>query len=257
MYNKANILKILKEEPTFDNSLLLTIIPIVPLSLCDIAENNFKSTILPSRGKILGLFENALGIHITPSDRKRIVKIIFGEDHNLECNKNGFASILQKHVKIVFSKKYPKHSRYFDFSKKLDYDKYDNIKNFNGSSYDISLIPLISGSLLGKINFTGNREDQKGLSIPELLTYINGNTGITLNTDQNIIFDSNKLAIFASKIFKREYVEYYEDIKIEISTSNILGDILKERINIPEFALYLGNSEGWIDATLENTQYAR
>ena len=252
MYNTTNILKLLKNEPTFDNSLLLNIIPIVPLSLCDIAENNFKSTILPSRGKILGLFENALGIHITPSDRKRIVNNIFGKDHNLEDTGNGFTSILQNHIKMVFPKKEPKHSRYFDFSKKLDYDKYDNITNLKGSSYDISLIPLISGSLLGKIAFTGNKKDKNGLSVVELLEYINGNNDITLNTDQEILFNSGKLAIFTSKIFKREYIEYFEDINIEILTSDILGDILKECINIPEFPLYLGNSEGWIDATLEN-----
>ena len=73
-------LNLLSAAPKFECKLKLHIDPIVPLSLCDRPGHTYVSSVLPSRGKIYGLLENALGCHYHIDVRRYILNRLFGED---------------------------------------------------------------------------------------------------------------------------------------------------------------------------------
>ena len=256
--NDFNI-NFLKSDPIFDCTLRLTIDPLVPLSLCDEPGRSYVSTILPSRGKIYGLMENALGCHYHPNVRKYILNLLFGKNYKkvLEDTRNGYVSILQKHVKVDPQRKIPKHTRFFDYGTRHVFEEDSLIRNLAGvGSYDVSLIPIAQAIRQKRLKFDGSASakwNPKNTSeIPnmqELLDIIDED-GEEVNIHFKLITDG-RMPMFNSSPYKREFIQFEEDFSFDISTSKELADVLMEAINVPKYPLYLGNNEGFVDLELD------
>jgi len=103
-------------DPTFEESRLLTIKPLAPLSVCNDPNGvYYKSSFKPSVFKLMGLLENIIGIHISLSQRLEIVKNLKRDLRTKFYKTNGsevrssaasslFFPLIQKHVEIEFSK---------------------------------------------------------------------------------------------------------------------------------------------------------
>lgn len=263
----------LAQPPDFSVQSRLVIRALAPLSLVDSQPGTyFRSALEPSNSMLYGMLENALGWHLPLKDRKDALKELRKQAkrthkaHKAEdwlAGKNdvdsgsGYQSLLQHHLKIEPLSLPDMEVTYDDlWSMQLS----DNSISFVGGSrnYTYGLESLLNLSKtedetqpLNKktkkypsvVSF-GDRKEFVRLSLEEL-RQINSATQIhvsSLNPHYPLFYSSPRTRGFVVPAGPYEY---------NLTTSPQLSIQLTEALKNPAAPLYLGTSEGWVEAQLE------
>jgi CRISPR-associated protein Cas5 len=233
-------LSILRAMPEYSTRALLSVEALAPLSLvAKMPGKYYRSQPEPTDGMLLAMLENALGWHIAVKEREVLLKTL-AKRHKKAAEKSGvgFGSILQWHVRIA--------SRFIP-----DAMHYDDLwaQHLRGSSfpdgsrnYDSSMIPLMNAKRGGHIT-TGDTADAK--RDPELIHHFKSGDKI------NIALLRPHFPQYYASPTPREYIVPNGAYRYTIETSPGLANLLANAIEQPAAPLYLGTSEGWVDANWE------
>jgi len=233
-------LAFLKQPPEFSASALLQVDALAPLSMVvKMPGKYYRSQPEPSDGMLLAMLENALGWHISNKERDTLLKLL-AKRHKQTAERSGvgFGSILQWHLRIA-SRQIP------------DVMHYDDLwaQHLRGSSfpdgsrnYDAAMIPLMNAKRGGDIT-TGDTADAK--RDPELLHDFKSGDKI------NIALLRPHFPQYYASPTPREYIVPDGSYRYRIETSPALAELISSAILNPAAPLYLGTSEGWVDANWE------
>lgn len=212
-------LSVLKTAPDFAAKGLLTVEALAPLSLVvKMPGKYYRSQPQPSEMMLLAMLENALGWHIAEVERNQLLRRL-GARHQSPVQKSnvGFGSLLQWHVRFVF-KHIPASMHYDDlWSQHL---KHSDERHINGArNHDASAIgPMNEALRTGMMNVKELR--------PRFPQYYVSPT-------------------------PREFIVPDGPFRYRIETSPALAELLSQALERPDAPLYLGSSEGWVEATWE------
>jgi CRISPR-associated protein Cas5 len=242
-----NDVRLLLEPPNFDSTNVLTIEPLMPLSLVVQMPGKFyRSQSEPSSIMIHGMLENALGWHFNEGERKEILKAIT-KRHKITTpameSGVGFQSVLQYHIRIGIGLKESEQSllRYNDYwSQHL---RTGGLEFFGGSrGYDARIIPLANAVIAKDISVT----DSGGRREEEAVTEFKTGDKINLTALRSYF------PRYYVSPTRREYIVPRYAYLYRIETSPHLADILSTALENPEAPLYLGSNEGWVEATWQS-----
>lgn len=232
-------LSILQKIPELDAKAKLTIEPLAPLSMVsDLPGSFYKALNSPNKKMLCGLFENLMGWHLDVADRSAIQKDLINlrkrQKLNYDKPQNGstYIPLLYEFFEIEMTT-VPPVNYYNDLWSKA-YRRADTIKHLGGVRYMDGHFIKNWSSLKSKI------EDDKGISSKEKNNQL----------DNRFKDHIGKFATYYSSPTSREYVDFQEPLEITIKTDkHLLDKIIKCVSN--NNAMYLGNSEGWINLKIQ------
>ncbi|MFL6210907.1 MAG: type I-PGING CRISPR-associated protein Cas5p [Pyrinomonadaceae bacterium] len=236
-------LSLLLEPPDFSARAMLIVDALAPLSMVtSMPGKYYRSQPEPTDAMLYGLLENALGWHISDSERKVLIKKLerkFGV--KTMATGVGYANLLQLHVRFVVR----------SLPALLHFD-------------DLWAQHLKGGSFLD-----GSRNYDKRV-IPLMNAYRDRDkTGVTISDRANASKDSEKLNEFKNgeqihvNVVRRYFPQYYASptpreyvipqgaYKYMIETSTELAQMLAAAFDNPAAPLYLGSNDGWVEAVWE------
>ncbi|RYX83620.1 type I-PGING CRISPR-associated protein Cas5p [bacterium] len=236
-------LTFLREKPDFSARARLKVEALAPLSMVvKMPGKYYRSQSVPSDIMLWAMLENALGWHIAEIERKKLLDEL-KKRHKSEAPLSGvkFGSLLSWHVRFVGPHFEPPMLRYDDL-----WSQHLRGSSFPGGSrnYDQSAIPLM------------NAERGKRVTFSEKTTARKDDAVIREFSDAD---DINLSALrpyfpqYYTSPTPREYVEPEMAYSFALETSPSLLQMLQDALSSPAAPLYLGASEGWVDATLEVT----
>ena len=213
-------LSLLKTPPDFSAHGVLTVEALAPLSLvAKMPGKYYRSQPQPSETMLLAMLENALGWHVGEKERNPLLKRL-EKRHKSPAQKSnvGFGSLLQWHVRFAV-KQIPASMHYDDlWSQHL---KHGDERHINGArNHDASAIgPMNEALRTGKMDVKAMR--------PLFPQYYVSPT-------------------------PREYIVPDGPFRYRVETNRTLAELLNAALTAPEAPLYLGASEGWVEANWED-----
>lgn len=239
-------LSFLRSTPEFSSRALLSVDALAPLSLvAKMPGKYYRSQPEPTDGMLLAMLENALGWHISVKERDALLKFL-AKRHKRAAERSGvgFGSVLQWHVRIA-NRHIPDAMHFDDLWAQHLHSKGTN---FVGGSrnYDKAAIPLMNAAAdkTRKITFSDGGEGKTNRD-SRLLQEPENNTVVHVNLVRPLFPQ-----YFVSPT-PREYIVPDGVYKYKIETSPALAALLGEAIVKPAAPLYLGASEGWVEANWE------
>ncbi len=239
--NSALDLSFLREHPTFSSRAVLRVEALAPLSMVvKMPGKYYRSQSHPSDIMLWAMLENALGWHIAEVERKKLLDDL-KKRHKTEAPLSGvkFGSLLSWHVRFVGPQFVPEMLRYDDYWTQL---LKSSAFHQNSRNYDASAIPLMNAKKGGELSVS---DGAKALKDPERLR----------NFDKGDLVHLNVLRPHFAQYYPsptpREYVEPCMAYQIALETSPPILKMLGNALEDPAAPLYLGASEGWVDASLE------
>jgi len=238
-------LKILEEDADLTVKAKLIIEPLAPLSMVsDLPGSFYKTLKSPSKKMLCGLFENLLGWHIDIADRKEIqkdlVKVrqkgIKDKDEKksiktqIEDHQHGstYIPLLMEYFEIE-TVTVPSMIFYNDLWSKA-YRRADADVHPKGTiNISFELVPE-------KRDRKRDDKKPKQIAATELLDIFKNNLG--------------KFPIYYSTPTSREYLELKSASEIILYLDSKLYELITFSLETNN-CLYLGNSEGWINLTIE------
>ena len=214
-----NIFTFLRENPIFDQKVILKIQALSPLSFVSSTPGDiYHSANKPSEHMIWGMLENAIGLHLTDKERKNknnpYVKYI-RKNKELNSSNSGYISLLQHHVKIIEIRE-PYIERYVDLF----------CQHLRGSDERHT-----KGSRFFDWHYVSHYLDAKTKA---------GSKKYLKYFPQYYISQA-----------KREYLIPRGAYEVHIQTSMKLVGCIEQALHFPAAPLYLGNSDGWIEVECE------
>lgn len=236
-------LSFLHQSPDFSASATLKVEALAPLSMVvKMPGKYYRSQGVPSDIMLWAMLENALGWHIAEVERKKLLGEL-KKRHKSEAPLSGvkFGSLLSWHVRFVGPTFEPELLRYDDYwTQHLKSSAFHQ----NSRNYDASAIPLM------------NAKKGKRLTVGD---------GSKPNKDPQSLYDFKEGDLIHLDVLRphfaqyypsptaREYVEPCMAYSFALQTSPFLLGQLQAALDDPAAPLYLGASEGWVDAILEVT----
>ncbi|HEX9997506.1 MAG TPA: hypothetical protein VGB45_10210 [Abditibacterium sp.] len=234
-------LSFLSEKPDFSARAQLKVQALAPLSLVvKMPGKYYRSQSVPSDIMLWAMLENALGWHIAEVERKKLLDEL-KKRHKIEAPLSGvkFGSLLSWHVRFIGPPFVPEMLRYDDYWTQL---LKSSAFHQNSRNYDASAIPLMNAKKGGELSVS---DGAKALKDPNRLREFEKGDLIHLNTLRP------HFAQYYPSPTPREYVEPCMAYQFALETSPLLLQHLQSALDDPAAPLYLGASEGWVDATLE------
>lgn len=224
------------DKPDFSTSAILTIEAMAPLSMVSsLPGSYFRSQPYPTEMMMLGLFENALGLHLVDELREELRK-----KHKFQWrrSRSRFQSILQNHIRFSGSRILPAVMHYDD----LWAQHLRNAAFISGSrTYDWRVIPAL------------NADRQKDISIAERAGYSKESKKVT-EFEEGDEIHINPFREFFPQYYPsptpREYVVWDGPFKVRFETGDALLSALMNACCEPVGPLFLGSNDGWVDASI-------
>lgn len=225
-------LSILRKTPSLTESVTMFILPLAPLSMvADMPGSFYKTLRFPNKKMLCGVMENALGWHLSVTDRKGILndyKKLCQKTHiEVQDSENGstYIPLLMDYFEIhgrIELQKFKSVIFYKDLWNK-SYRRADSYKHINGCR-NISIDVIKEYYHI----FKDSNEETKG-------KWFKNNIG--------------KVPFFYSSPTNREYIHIDGAYCIPLIIDLKLAEKLRESISENNMC-YLGTSEGWIDISL-------
>ena len=231
----------LGEKPDFSACAQLRVEALAPLSLVvKMPGKYYRSQGLPSDIMLWAMLENALGWHIAEVERKKLLDEL-KKRHKSEAPLSGvkFGSLLSWHVRFVRPPFVSEMLRYDDL-----WSQHLRGSSFPGGSrnHDRAAIPIMNAERAKRISFSDKRTARK-------------DDGALRNFKDKEDISLTVLRPYFPQYYvsptPREYIEPSMAYSFVLETSPALLEHLRDAVSDPAAPLYLGNSEGWVDATLE------
>lgn len=243
---------LLVQPPDFSRAAILAIHALAPLSLVVQMPGKFyHSQSEPSWEMLYGLLENALGWHLGEKDRNDILKQL-AKQHKLtqEVAESGvgFKSVLQHHLRFSPGLKQSPQTlvRYNDYwSQHL---RTGGLEFFGGSrEHDFRLIPLVNASAEKAVTLTdsGGRRDEEAIN-----DFSQGDK-INLSTVRPYF------PRYYVSPTPREYIVPATAFQYRVKTSAAISEAIAQALIDPAAPLYLGSSDGWVEASWHTVQEAK
>jgi CRISPR-associated protein Cas5 len=225
---KLNI-DFLLEPPNLTRNVLLTILPLAPLSMVNSMPGSYyKTEHIPDKFMLCGLFENILNLHLSENDRNAIRKKIKGHykkkykiDYHLEASNVGYKPISNHLFEIELPIAKPDLKFYEDL-------------------WTQHLIGSDERHLKGVVNYDW-RVEKDMLGLKERNN----------SKEKNLYFTNNRkyFPLYYRSPQKREFLiaKGYFSLKLKMTPS--FFDVLEQVIENNNIG-YLGTSEGWVDVAI-------
>lgn len=251
------------EPPELMEKGKLVIDAITPLSMTASQPGTYyQSQSVPTENMLYGMIENALGWHLGPSDRSKVLKGLrkeakkkLGRGHPLKKtdwitgkgdneSEVGYTSLLQYHLKFVEPYIEPETNHFNDLWSRHA----RNMKtSFPGGSrnYDISLETIVNMKKKGEITFGDGKKDD--LRDPEKL--------------HKLVKDGSRVHVKALRPqfpqyyvspTPREYVIPQDSYIFPVETTTNVKNMIIEALNDPASPPYLGTNDGWVETKWED-----
>jgi len=254
------------EPPELTQQATLKIEALAPLSMVVSQPGTYyRSAHQPSQPMVLGLLENAMGLHLDTDTRKDLLKGLTKVIKKAEGKKSswrehpwftgkgnfsgsGFYSFLQHHVNIQ------------SIQAPSTFEAYDDLCSFHfrtdastlvGGSrgYDYRMESLVSKSRQkpAKVEFSDGAVHLK-LSPEELLEIEE-----KWEKEDKLKINTKSVHYYYPRYYVspkvRGYVIPKAPYQIELLTTDSLAQILKSALQSPQAPLYLGTNDSWVDVT--------
>ncbi len=245
----GNVFALLDETPEFSVSAELVVEPLAPLSIVTrMPGKYYRSDDTPTPAMLYGLLENALGWHVSMEHRKKVMDELKRRLRLAPASsQSGFQPLLQHHVRFGSVEIARVALRFSDYWGRLARTK--GMESANGSrEYSSELIPLKNeiafcktlpkGVAKTTVNDTGRNDAQA------IYDFQRGDTISTVAVNPY-------LPHYYPSPSMREYVETEAKavFVVAVETSVPLAALLAESVQNPAAPLYLGSSDGWVEAS--------
>jgi len=249
------------EPPERNTAATLIIEALAPLSMSTAQPGTYyRSQRAPTNAMLYGLLENAMGIHLPAGERKRTLKTLrtaakkkLGRGHELRKTPwikgrsdresgSGFVSVLQHHLTFDTAV-LPKVTSFDDLWAR---HTHGTGTSFPGGSrhHDVRLTSLVNRSSSGSVSFgDGASYDIRD---PEELE-----GDIPSDAKVHVKAIRPQFPQYYSSPTPREYVIPQSPYRYRILTTETLAQELHAALDDPAGPLYLGNSDGWVEAHLD------
>lgn len=228
--------------PEINSNVIVEIHPLAPLSMTgELPGSYYKSLKIPNKKMVCGLFENALGWHLSEVDRKSIIKEIVAL-RKKQSKKEETVKFIDRTKGSTYS---PLLMDYFEienvqpvFSKVVFYDDLWS-KAFRRSDATGSTPTHAKGTM---------NIDHTLVSRKRELPRDSKNKKLVENAALGKFYGKNKekFPFFYSTPTSREFVAMEGKYILKLEIDSILLDLLLEKISENNIC-YLGSSEGWVD----------
>lgn len=249
------------EPPELSISAILTIDALAPLSMnTEQPGTYYQSLSAPTDTMLFGMFENALGWHLSNSDREQILK--------------GLRTIAKKQV--------PKKSPWLehDWLLKKSKDMASNSGFFSLLSFHIDMQTTIIPSMLrfddlwsrhvhsndtmypnGSRNHDYRMDKIQTMKRQQLVAF-SDRADVIIKSEEQLAdikqgdtihpnVTREHYPLYYASPTPREYVELKRPFQFCMRTTKTLFNLLQNAFKNPFAPLYLGHSEGWVEAKLE------
>lgn len=240
-------ISILKEKPSLDMKVQLTIEPLAPLSMvAELPGSYYKSLMHPSKKMICGLFENILGWHFDINTRMAILKDLkkirkrqkIDADYKSFSQGSTYVPLLMEYFELggVPQIKELKSLCVYDDYWSKSYRRADSHQHINGIRFmDADTIPQYIKSF-------------KGIDLDNSLKSNVKNQEKTKWFQKNI----GKFAQYYSSPTIREFMHIEGSFVYDIRMNSLLFVILSEACRENNLG-YLGTNEGWINLKISKS----
>ncbi len=228
-------LSILFQEPTKDQYVVLTIDPLAPLSIVSTLPGSYyKSQNAPTKSNLCGMFENVLGWHIGPKERKAIfnkMKLVYKKSYKITdfeqvVSNVGYASLLGHLFDVELAVVPEIVTRYDDLWKQQL--KHDDVRHLKGT-------PNLSYYLISQKRALPT--DEKGkIKDSEYTKFLK--------------YHYDLFPMYYTSPTPREFIVIEDPYKFKISINCHLLSALNKSIQENNIA-YLGTNEGWVDLSIK------
>lgn len=249
------------EPPELSVTAKLTVEALAPLSMSTAQPGTYyRSQRAPTDAMLYGLLENAMGIHLPADERKKTLEKLrktakkkLRRGHELKESPwikgrsdaesgSGFISVLQHHLK-------------FDTAILPEIESFDDLwarhTHGNGTSFpggsqhhDVRLTSLVNRSSSGEISF-GDRASY-GIRDPEEL-----GEAVPSGANVHVKAIRSQFPQYYTSPTPREYIIPQGPYRYRIRTAELLAQQVQASLKDPAGPLYLGNSDGWVEAHLD------
>lgn len=254
------------EPPERNTAATLIIEALAPLSMSTAQPGTYyRSQRAPTNAMLYGLLENAMGIHLPAGERKRTLKTLrtaakkkLGRGHELRKTPwlkgrsdresgSGFVSVLQHHLTFdtaflpevtSFDDLWARHTRRND-----DYE--------GGSRHNDSRVTPLYNRLKAQdddAKFVSSKNAANALTDEEVAAAIRGEMETPKLRQQDL---KSYFPQFYTSPTLREYVIPQSPYRYRIQTTKSLAQQVQAALEEPAGPLYLGNSDGWVEAHLD------
>jgi CRISPR-associated protein Cas5 len=256
------------EPPEFSVKAVLTVEALAPLSMSTAHPGTYyRSQRAPTDAMLYGLLENAMGIHLPAEERKKTLKRLrktakreLGRGHELKETPwikgrsdaesgSGFVSVLQHHlifdtaffpeVKVTsFDDLWARHVHRAD-----DYE--------GGSKHNDARITGLYNRLKDKeddAKFVSSKASANVIEPEEIEAAIYGHIETPKVRQKEL---KRYFPQYYTSPTPREYVLPQSSYRYRIRTTETLAQQVQVSLKDPAGPLYLGNSDGWVEAHLD------
>lgn len=232
----------------------------------------YRSQPAPTHSMLYGLLENALGWHFSPEERKEILdsarkqtkrqKLTVGwTDNPDQDSEAGYRSLLQHHLKFTLSW-IPTVMHYDDLWSQHLRDTGSSF--FGGSrSYDARLERTVTLSRTENPSLPLNRRTKKHPSFIQVGELAKEGFDVKQTLEDALALSEGKVHY---KALRSRFPQYYVSPKVReyvvptspyqfrVETTPAVADLVRGALEDPAAPLYLGSSDGWVEAWWEDMQ---
>lgn len=238
-------ISLLKEKPELTEKVLLRITPLAPLSMVAEMPGTFYKTMRrPDKRMLCGLMENALGWHLSWTDRENILicsRTQRGLDKVKTEDRSSYVPLLMDYFEISGRVRIENlHS--ICFYKDLwsrEFRRKDSLQKHINGCRNISIDVLAEYHVLfneGKKEGTENEEDEEKKKKEEA----------DLKRKEWCKENQDKVPMYYTTPTEREFMNLDGEFMVETLMDKRLLQLLRESLPMRNVG-YLGTSEGWVD----------
>lgn len=244
-------ISLLKEKPELTEKALLRITPLAPLSMvAEIPGAFYKTMRLPDKRMLCGLMENALGWHLSWTDRENILicsRKQRGLDKIKTEDRSSYVPLLMDYFEISGRVRI-ENLRSICFYKDLwsrGFRRKDSLQKHINGCRNISIDVLAEYHALfnegkkgneGEKGGKGNEEDEEKKKKEEA----------DLKRKEWCKENQDKVPMYYSTPTEREFMSLDGEFMVETLMDKRLLQLLRESLPTRNIG-YLGTSEGWVD----------
>ena len=237
------MITLLQGQPEFTTKSTLIIEALAPLSLVTNMPGKFyRSQSAPTDQMLYGMLENALGWHLSPSDRDKLLKQLEKRlGKSPQRPGNNYRSLLHYHVSFA-PKLTPSDALSIHYVDYWSRQLHGTGTPFVGGSreYSAEAIPIMNAIKADQIkvnDLASANKDPRGLH--------DFKTGDVIHL--------NVLRAYFPQFYvspsPREYIIPSLPYFFEVTTSESIANELAQAISNPAAPLYLGSNDGWVEVT--------
>lgn len=230
IFNKAEL----------NNKAILTIQPLSPISMVsEIPGSHYKTTLLPSKYQLCGMFENILGWHIGAKHRRELTKRLkeiykksYKTDLEIPKSNSGYEPLVY-HLFDIAPKGvvvYPAKIHFDDLWKKAFRRTDASVHPKGTPNIDYNMIKV-------KRNLSRKKDKPDQIDDIALEKLFKENTG--------------KFPFYYSTLALREYILAEGSWQIMLLIDQFFLSLLQESIN-QNAPAYMGTNDGWVDIKIES-----